>query len=89
MFTVYVIENLTRNWYIGRTANLKRRLQEHNSGTTYTTNRLKGPWKFIYCELCLNEWDAKKRERFLKTSHGRKYLLERLNYYLQSQSLNF
>lgn len=87
MFLVYVIKNPKAQWYIGQTNDLKRRLREHNTNASYTTKRLGGPWKPIYIEICLNEIDAKKRERFLKTTHGRKYLQRRLKYYLQSSSI--
>jgi putative endonuclease len=82
MFFIYVIRNTKNNWYIGYTHNLKIRLKQHNQNESYTTKRLGGPWKIIYIEGCLNEYDAKKRERFLKTTHGYAFLKNRLKYFL-------
>ena len=84
MYFVYVIENLKKNWYIGFTNNLKKRLKQHNNNETYTTKRLGGPWRIIYMEGSLQKYDAQKRERFLKTSHGREYLQKRLKNYLSN-----
>ncbi len=86
MYFVYVIQNLKKRWYIGFADDVNNRLEEHRRGETYTTKRLGGPWELIYSESCLNKIDARKRERFLKTSHGRDFLRNRLRYYLKSNS---
>ena len=36
------------------------------------------PLKLIYCEACLSPDDAFRRERFLKTGNGGRYLKRRL-----------
>ncbi|OGF20885.1 hypothetical protein A2316_00670 [Candidatus Falkowbacteria bacterium RIFOXYB2_FULL_38_15] len=83
MFYVYIIQNLKNNLYIGFTGDLSNRIKEHQRGECYTTKRLTGPWNLIYCEGCLDDTDAKKRERFLKTSKGREFIKNRLKYYLK------
>ncbi len=84
MFTVYVLENQNdKSWYIGQTDNLKRRIQEHNSGQGGRTTKLKkGVWKLIYAEAYLDHRDALGREKFLKGGSGRKYLKKQMAHYL-------
>ena len=82
MYYVYLlISEKDGNFYTGSTADLKRRFKEHNSGLVNSTkNRL--PLKLIYYEACLNETDARNRERYLKSGMGKKYLRNRLKSYL-------
>lgn len=77
-FYVYVLESkLDKKRYIGYTNNLKRRIEEHNEGRSFSTKpRL--PFRLIYYEAGLNEVDAKRRERYLKTTQGRRFLGLRL-----------
>ena len=83
MFYTYVIENKNGNRYIGFTNDLKKRIIEHNNNETYTSRRLKGPWKIIYYEDCANKLDAHQREKYLKSGRGWAYLKRRLHYYIQ------
>ncbi|MFH1894444.1 MAG: GIY-YIG nuclease family protein [Patescibacteria group bacterium] len=77
-FYVYVLESLKDGKkYIGYTNNLRKRLEEHNKGKSFSTKpRL--PLKLIYFEGCLNEEDAKRRENYLKGTQGRRFLGLRL-----------
>ncbi len=68
------------NYYIGYTSNLKKRLEEHNLGKNFST-KPRMPFKLIYFEACLNEEDAQQRERYLKSTIGRRYLKRRLHGY--------
>ncbi|MEX2007511.1 MAG: GIY-YIG nuclease family protein [Candidatus Levyibacteriota bacterium] len=86
-FYAYVLESLKDGQrYIGYTENLKRRIKEHEDGKNFSTKpRL--PFKLIYFEGCLDEMDAKRREHYLKTTQGRRFLgLRLINYKHQSQS---
>lgn len=77
-FYVYVLESLKDlDRYIGYTNNLKRRLEEHNKGLSFST-KFRRPFKLIYFEGCLSEQDAKRREHYLKTTQGRRFLGLRL-----------
>ena len=40
------------------------------------------PLKLIYYEASLNQKDATKREKYLKTTYGNRYLKNRLKSYL-------
>ena len=71
MYSVYVIQhNATKDIYIGRTNNLRRRLREHNASQQKATKRNDGEWILIYAEAYRSKEDAVKRELRLK-QHGR------------------
>ena len=59
------------------TQDLKRRLSEHNEGISKTTSYPR-PLELIYYEACRNFKDAMHRERYLKTTYGKRYLRNRL-----------
>ena len=64
---VYIVECSDRTLYTGSTANLKKRIQEHNSGKAgakYTRGRR--PVKLIYVEICSTLSIALKREAAIK-----------------------
>jgi len=80
-FYVYVLESLKdKKRYIGYTNNLRRRLEEHKKGVSLST-KPRNPFKLIYFEGCIKEEDAKRRERYLKTTQGRRFLGLRLLIY--------
>ena len=82
MHYVYLLlSEVDGNFYTGSTVDLKRRIDEHNSGRVNSTKNRK-PLKLIYYEACLNEIDAKHREKYLKSGMGKKYLRNRLKIYL-------
>ena len=78
MFYVYILLSLKdKNFYIGYTFNLKQRLKQHFLGEVISTkSRL--PLKLIYYEAFINKTDAKKREKFLKSGSGLKFLKKQL-----------
>jgi len=80
-FYVYVLESLKDgNRYIGYTNNLKRRIKEHQAGYNFSTE-FRRPFNLIYFEGGLDETDAKRREHYLKTTQGRRFLgLRLINY---------
>lgn len=74
MFQVYVLKskNFDKS-YVGSTNNLDRRIKEHNSGKHNFTKKFM-PWKIIYTEQYTSESEARRREKFLKTTPGRRFL---------------
>jgi putative endonuclease len=72
-FTVYVLRNPAGRLYIGQTADLKRRLAEHERGFGGWT-RQRGPWELILEETYANRSEAMRRERVLKSGQGREWL---------------
>ncbi len=88
MHYVYILESLKFNeLYIGYTENLRKRLKEHNQGLVESTRTYR-PWQLIYYEACFNEKDAKRREKYFKTSQGRRLLKRRLKEYFYTQKIN-
>ncbi len=80
-FYTYILESLRDgDHYIGYTNDLRRRVEEHNRGKAFST-KYRRPFKLIYYEACLNEYDAKQREKYLKTSIGLRFLKQRLKRY--------
>lgn len=76
-YTYVLISEKDNNFYIGTTHNLKMRLQQHNDGLVSST-KYRRPLKLIYFEGCLNKDDAYRRERYLKTGMGKRYIRNRL-----------
>ena len=84
MYYVYLLISETDgNFYTGSTLYLRRRLKEHNEGKVISTAKRK-PMKFVYYEACLDEKDARRREKYLKSGMGKKYLRNRLKSYFQN-----
>uniref|UniRef100_A0A831YYU9 GIY-YIG nuclease family protein n=1 Tax=candidate division WWE3 bacterium TaxID=2053526 RepID=A0A831YYU9_UNCKA len=74
MYFVYVLKSLQfKTRYVGSTEDLNKRLKEHNSGKVRYTKGRK-PWELIWKEAYKTKTEAIKRERFLKTGQGRKFL---------------
>ncbi len=63
--------------YTGYTSNLEKRISEHNTGKVYSTKNRR-PLKHIYFEGGLNQQDATRREKYLKSGNGKIYLRCRL-----------
>lgn len=72
-FTVYVLEDLNGKRYKGVTSNLNSRLKQHRAGHTRTTNKMKG-LQLVYSEVYPTFTEARKREVYLKTAAGRRFL---------------
>lgn len=78
MYYVYVLRSRNDGrLYVGQTADLKRRLAQHQRGEVTTTKRML-PLDLVYYEGSLSEISSILRERQLKTGFGRRYLKNRL-----------
>jgi putative endonuclease len=74
MYYVYVLRSqVDRKMYVGYTANLRNRLQEHQNGKVLST-RPRRPFELIFYEAYKSMEDAKRRERYPKTSPGKSSL---------------
>ncbi len=83
MYYVYVlISEKDGKFYTGSIDDLKRRIAEHNAGYSKSTMNRR-PLKLIYYEACLTESDARRREHYLKSGMGKKYIRTRLSDYFQ------
>ncbi len=57
--------------------NLQHRIAQHNdlnNRLTLHTKRNTGPWEVLYYEEYKTRAEAMRRERFLKTGHGRNFI---------------
>lgn len=82
MFYTYVLQSLkNEKWYTGYTKDLRKRFNQHNGGKVFST-RGRGPFKLIYYEACIDEEDAKAREKYLKSGMGKRFLKNRLKRFL-------
>ena len=82
MYYTYVLKSeKDGNLYVGFTRNLKLRFEQHKKGLVDST-KSRRPLNLIYYEACLNQEDAIKREKYLKTYNGRFFIKKRLKSYL-------
>jgi putative endonuclease len=72
--SVYALKNFVNaEIYVGISENPERRLKEHNSGKNRYTKAFM-PWKILYTESHPDYAEARKREKYLKSAAGKKYL---------------
>ena len=70
-----------KDFYTGCTKNLKLRFEQHNKGLVESTKDRR-PFRLIYYEACLDQQDAIRREKYLKSYNGKIFLKRRLKSYL-------
>jgi putative endonuclease len=81
MIYVYVLRSaLDGQLYTGCTRDLRARFALHNSGKVPSTKDRR-PLVLIYYEASLNEQDAFRREKYLKTTYGKRYIKSRCRSY--------
>ena len=77
-FVYFLKSELFTKTYVGSTLDLENRLREHNSGKSTFTSRYK-PWVIVYSEKFDTIGEARKREKYLKSCAGRKFLKKLIN----------
>ena len=83
MYYVYILRSqVDEKPYIGYTMNLKNRMREHNNGEVIST-KPRRPFNLIFYEGYKSKEDAKRRERYLKTSKGKASLRMMLQHSLK------
>ena len=81
MFYTYILQSKKDGkMYTGSTKNLRLRFEQHRSGKVESTKNRR-PFKLIYYEACINEDDARRREKSLKSYRGKMLLRNRLKSY--------
>lgn len=71
---MYVLYSLKDNqFYIGYTTNLHERLTSHIHGNSLSTE-FRRPFTLLFCEYFLSKHDATRREKYFKTTAGKKTL---------------
>jgi putative endonuclease len=79
---VYILRSrVDKQFYVGFTHDLRARVGQHNAGEVASTCR-RVPLDLVYYEACLTQQDATKREKYLKTAWGKRYIKTRLAAYL-------
>jgi len=82
MHFVYVLQSSKdKKFYVGYSKELKQRVEKHNRGLV-TATKQRQPLRLVYYEACLSKNDALKREKYLKTGWGKRFIKNRLKDYL-------
>jgi putative endonuclease len=82
VYYVYILQSKKDgNFYVGYTFDLRKRMCEHDNGKVKSTS-CRRPLCLVYFEGCANQQDALHREKYLKTSWGKKYIKNRIKNYL-------
>ena len=82
MYYTYVLQSTKdMKFYTGFTKDLKLRFEQHDKGLVESTKDRR-PFKLIYYEACLSQKDATRREKYLKSYHGKMFIRKRLKSYL-------
>lgn len=85
-YYVYVLRSQKdKKFYTGFTQDIKQRLSQHNSGKVHST-KSRIPFDLVYYEVSMNIEDAVHREKYLKTTYGKRYIKNRISNYLGSIS---
>lgn len=86
MHFLYILHSLKDgNFYTGITSDLERRVKEHEAGKNFSTAPRR-PLMLIYYEAYLLKEDAEARERYLKTSMGRRVIRKQLANYIRKNN---
>ncbi len=77
-YITYILLNfLGTKTYVGHTKDIENRLIEHNNGNSKYTKRYK-PWKVIYSEAFITEKESIVKEKYFKSSAGRRWMKSNL-----------
>jgi putative endonuclease len=87
MHYVYVLLSLKdKNFYIGFSEDIKKRLADHNAGRN-TSTKPRRPFELIYYEAHLSKEDALRRELYFKTTKGKSTLKQMLRVTLSDKRI--
>ncbi|KUK83630.1 MAG: hypothetical protein XD98_0295 [Microgenomates bacterium 39_6] len=88
-YYVYVLQSKNQNFiYVGYTTDLQERFRLHNKGQVKSTKKF-SPFKLIFYEAYRNKKDAKRREKYFKTTKGKTALRTMLKEYLAERKACF
>ena len=78
MYYVYVLRSLKdHHFYVGFTTDLEGRIMAHNLGKVFST-RFRRPLELVYYEASQKQSDALRREKYLKSTYGKRYIKSRI-----------
>ena len=81
-YYVYILLLSNKRLYTGSTSNLVERVDKHKKGYVISTKG-KEPLKLIHYEAYLNKKDALRREKYLKTTEGKRFLRQQIKLLLK------
>ena len=87
MYYVYILLLSDGTLYKGSSGNIKERFLHHTAGKVQSTKN-KRPLKLIHVECYTVKSDALRREKFLKTTEGRRLLRQQIRDILQHHGCN-
>lgn len=73
MYYVYFLMMANKQIYTGSTGDLKKRIHQHNNARVISTSKFL-PLTLLGYEAYILKTDASRRERFLKTTEGKRLL---------------
>jgi putative endonuclease len=80
MYWVYILKNSKERFYVGQTANLDQRIEQHNQSCPlkgkYTLKN--GPWNLVWFEQHPTRSSAMIREKQIKSMKSARWIRERL-----------
>jgi putative endonuclease len=83
-YYVYILKSIYYDFiYVGFTENLTIRFKQHNNKEELSTKHF-APFELIHYEAYRNEKDAKRREKYFKTTKGKTTLRYMIKEYLQN-----
>ena len=86
MFYIYILLLTNKQLYTGFTSDLKRRIAEHERGKAkFTKDKL--PIRLVHYEAYHLESDARRREKYLKTTEGKRFLKQQIRDLLKEQRI--
>ena len=78
MYYVYVLHSIEHDrQYVGSSAKPDERIKSHNAGRVKSTKAYR-PWERVLLEEHSSRESAEKRERYLKSGWGRRWLKDNL-----------
>lgn len=80
-YTYVLLGIKDRDFYTGFANNLKLRFEQHKKGLVESTKH-RTPFRLIYYEACLDRSDAVRREKYLNSYNGKRFLKRRIKSYL-------
>jgi len=81
-YYVYILLLSDKKLYTGSTSDLLERVDKHKNGHVISTKN-KRPIKLIHYEAYMNKRDALRRERYLKTTEGKRFLRQQIKLLLK------
>jgi putative endonuclease len=82
-FVYVLLSEKDGRFYTGYTEDVERRVKDHNNGRVFST-KYRRPFSLIYYEVSFNLDDTLKREKYLKSTYGKRYIKNRVKNHLSS-----